>query len=265
MGSRPALVTGASRGIGRAVALELADRGYEVVATMRDPVSGSELAAHDAITVERLDVTDPESIRMPEGIQVLVNNAAVELSNRAVEDTSLDEWRTVFETNLFGLVDVTRRAIPAMRQAGGGVICNITTSALLLPMPFYAVYRASKAAVAALGESLRLELAPHKIRLVEILPGPIDTEMLAGSSVVPEAIESEPYRLLAERVAEARSGMADVKEPVDQAARAIVDAIEDTEGPLRYACDPFAAGMLETWRHQSDEDAMQDMLRAFEG
>jgi NAD(P)-dependent dehydrogenase (short-subunit alcohol dehydrogenase family) len=194
-----ALVTGASRGIGRAVALELARRGFEVVASMRDPRAGIDLAqeaeqAGNRLRIEQLDVEEPDSIRIPKGLRVLVNNAGIEGPYLPVEEAPLALWRRIFETNVFGLVEVTRRAIPTLRASGGGVVCNLTSASLLFPMPFYAAYRASKAAVQALGESLRAELAPFGIRVVEILPGPIDTDMLSGSDRPPEALSHAPYR-----------------------------------------------------------------------
>jgi NAD(P)-dependent dehydrogenase (short-subunit alcohol dehydrogenase family) len=184
-----AVVTGASRGIGRAIARELAARGFDVVATMRDPDAGVGLADEVAaagpsagsLCVERLDVTDPDGFAMPSALRVLVNNAGVEAPHPSFERTPMETWRAMFETNVFGLIDVTRRAIPALRANGGGVLCNITSSSLFAPVPFYAPYRASKAAVSVLGESLRTELGPFGIRVLEIMPGPIDTEMLEGS------------------------------------------------------------------------------------
>ena len=117
-----ALVTGASRGIGRAVALELAARGFDTVATMRDPDAGDGLPqeAKGRLRVERLDVTDPESIAMPDGLRVLVNNAGVESENLPVEVMPVDFWRTILETNVVGLVAVTRAAIPKLRGSGRG-------------------------------------------------------------------------------------------------------------------------------------------------
>ncbi len=263
-----ALITGASRGIGRAVALEMAQRGFEVVATMRDPGAGLSLTEEarklgGLLRVDRLDVERPETIRIPDGLRVLVNNAGVEGEYLPVEESPLDLWRRIFETNVFGLVEVTRRAIPALRASGGGVICNVTSSSLLFPMPLYAAYRASKAAVAALGESLRAELASFGIRIVEILPGPIDTDMLAGSDRVPEAAAYEPYRRLAERAHEARRGVAGNVTSAAEAARSIADAILDETGPLRYGCDSLGRGMLEGWRKAEDEEWMRSMLGSF--
>ena len=90
----------------------------------------------------------------------------------------LDAWQRLFATNVFGLVEVTKRAVPIMRAAGGGVICNITSSSTLAPVPFLGTYRASKAAVTAIGESLAAEVAQFGIRVVEVMPGPIETDML---------------------------------------------------------------------------------------
>jgi NAD(P)-dependent dehydrogenase (short-subunit alcohol dehydrogenase family) len=141
------VVTGASRGIGRAIAVDLARAGFDVIATMRDLDAGKGLVDEvgettGSITAQRLDVNDPASIELPDDIRVLVNNAGVERDYLPVEHTPEQHWRDVFDTNVFGLVEVTRRAIPLMRANGGGVICNITSSSILVPVPFYAVYRA---------------------------------------------------------------------------------------------------------------------------
>ena len=267
-----AVVTGASRGIGRAVALELAKRGFDVVATMRNPADGHALsqeaqgaAVAGSLTVAALDVTRPETVKLPAGLRLLVNNAGVESSYLPVEHAPDAMWRDIFDTNVFGLLEVTRKAIPLLRDAGGGVICNITSSSILAPMPFYAAYRASKAAVSALGESMRAELSPFGIRVVEVMPGPIATDMYASSERPPEAGEYAPYRPMAERVAELRRpGALPVTSAAD-AAIAIANAIADDGGPLRYGCDPMSDGMLAGWRKTPDEDFMQAMLAAFVG
>jgi len=247
-----ALVTGASRGIGRAVAVELAQRGFDVVATMRHPADGAGLADETAdapgtMRVARLDVTDPGSVVIPAGLRVLVNNAGVEREYLPVEHTALDDWRAVFETNVFGLVEVVRRAVPELRRNGRGVVCNVTSSSLLVPVPFYAVYRASKAAVAALGETLAAELAPFGIRVLEILPGPVATDMLAASDRLPEAARHPGYEEMARAMLDARRSVQDMVTDPRTAAEAIVDAILDEAGGLRRACDPLGRGLLDAW------------------
>jgi NAD(P)-dependent dehydrogenase (short-subunit alcohol dehydrogenase family) len=266
-----AVVTGASRGIGRAVALELAQRGFDVVATMRDPSAGDALAAElgdsrGTMRVARLDVTDPSTIDLPDGLRVLVNNAGVEDDNLPVEAMPTDVWRTLFETNVFGVVNVTQHAIPKLRASGGGVVCNVTSSSILAPVPFLGAYRASKAAISAFGESLMAEVAQFGIRVVEILPGPIATDMLSSSDRPAAAVDHEHYRALAERMWESRKGIRDQYTPAADAARAIVDAILDDDGPLRYGCDPLSEGMLAGWRSVAgDEPWLRPMLRGFTG
>lgn len=259
--SGTALVTGASRGIGRFVALELARRGFDVVATMRNPRAGGDLAATRGITVARLDVDAPDTIVIPKGLRVLVNNAAVEGENLSLEDTPMAEWRREFETNVFGLIEVTRRALPVLRANGGGVVVNLSSAGLLVPMPFFAVYRATKAAVTALSESLRAEVAPFGVSVLEVYPGPVDTDMLAGSKQVPEAQRSAPYAALAEHIGRLRSH--ETSTPVAEAATSIVDAICTDPPPHRMSCDTMGAGLLAGWSSTPDADWQASFLAAF--
>jgi NAD(P)-dependent dehydrogenase (short-subunit alcohol dehydrogenase family) len=266
-----AVVTGASRGIGRAIATELARRGFDVVATMRDPAAGADLEAAAAdpdaaggLRLQRLDVNDPASIVLPTDLRVLVNNAGVEDDNLPLETMPSEIWRRMFETNVFGLVEVTKRAVPLMREGGGGVICNITSSSILVPVPFLGAYRASKAAVGVLGESLQAEVAQFGIRVVEIMPGPIETDMLAASDRPAAAIDDARYRALAQNMWTSRQGIRDAYTPASEAARRIADAILDDDGPLRYGCDDMSEGMLEGWRSiASDEAWLGPLFDAF--
>ena len=266
-------MTGAGRGIGRAVAVELARRGFDVVATMRDTAMGASIpgevgdaAGAGRVRVERLDVNDPATMQMPDGLRVLVNNAGVESDNLPVEVMPSEAWRTIFQTNVFGLVDVTKHAIPVMRDAGGGVICNVTSSSLLAPVPFLGAYRSSKAAVSAIGESLQAEVAQFGIRVLEILPGPIETDMLATSDKPAAAIEHERYRAQAEQLWEGRQGIRSMYTPAAEAARRIADAILDDDAPLRVGCDDLSEGMLTGWRRaESDEAWYRPLLAGFAG
>jgi NAD(P)-dependent dehydrogenase (short-subunit alcohol dehydrogenase family) len=243
----------------------LARRGFDVVATMRDPQAGTDLpdGAHalgGRLIVEALDVTRPETVRLPEGLRVLVNNAGVEREHLPVEETPLELWHEMFETNLFGLVEVTRRAIPRIREAGGGVICNMGSSSVLAPVPFYAAYRASKAAVSALSETLRAELAPQGIRVVEIMPGPVDSDMLRHSQETMITPAGEPYRPTADHMNANKSMVAAMIQPAADAAALIVDAILDDDGPMRSGCDPMGTGLIDAWRTTTDEEMMRGML-----
>jgi NAD(P)-dependent dehydrogenase (short-subunit alcohol dehydrogenase family) len=267
-----ALVTGASRGIGRAVALELADRGFHTVATMRDPAAGAGLPSETTgkLTVRHLDVTDPASYELPDDLQVLVNNAGIDSEYLPVEESDLDDWRSLFETNVIGGVGITKAAIPVLRANRPSVICNITSSSIIAAVPFYAAYRATKAALSAFGDSLRVEVAPSGIRVVEILPGPIDTDMFRLSTSEPAASRFDLYRPMAEVASRLRQEVADpqVADP-SAAAAMIADAILDDGGPMRYGCDPLSVGLLNLWRQSDDETVFtltgQPLLDQVEG
>jgi NAD(P)-dependent dehydrogenase (short-subunit alcohol dehydrogenase family) len=257
-----ALVTGASRGIGRAVAVELARRGLDVVGTVRRASDGAALAELGDGRIEAviMDVTDPTTYTVPDGLRVLVNNAGTDGDHVPVEHADIDAWRTIFDANLFGMVSLSRAAIPTLRANAPSVIATITSSSILMPVPFYAAYRASKAAASAVCDSLRTELAPLGVRVVEILPGPVATDMFEHSKREPEAAQFEVYRAMAERGAETRKVTADpMVESAEAAAVAIVDAVLADGGPMRYSCDPLGRGLLDMWR-TSDDEALYRMM-----
>ena len=251
-----ALVTGASRGIGRAIALELADRGFDTVATMRDTAAGAgmEDETEGRLTIRRLDVTDPSTFDLPKELCLLVNNAGIDTDYLPVEFADVDDWRRMFETNVFGVVAVTAAAIPLLRVNQPSVVCTITSSSIIAAVPFYSAYRASKAAVSAFCDSLRVEVAPFGIRAVEILPGPVDTDMFRLSSGEQDAGRFADYRALGAVAAMLRQEHADPRVVQQaQAAAAVVDAILDGSGPMRYGCDPVSLELLDLWRQCDDE------------
>ena len=259
-----ALVTGASRGIGRAVAIELSNRGFEVFAGVRRMEDGAALQRDcPALHPVLLDVTKLEDFEPPGGLRVLVNNAGADDEHLPLEHDSIDAWRRIFDTNVFGLAALTQAVIPELRRSGGGVIANITSVSLLAPVPFYALYRSSKAAVSALGESLRCELAPFGIRLLEVLPGPIDTDMLAASGKEPQATSFGAYRAAAELGHAGRGAVEELKTPAPEAASRIVDAILDERAPLKVGCDPLSEEMLKAWRAGTEEDYQRSYFPMF--
>lgn len=256
-----ALVTGAGRGLGRAIAAEMAGRGFEVIAGIRDPAAADGLPPGCVARV--LDVTDLGSFQPPDDLRVLVNNAGYRGPYHAVEGTDLDEWRRTFETNLFGVAELTRRSLPALRQSRG-VICNVSSTGAFFPSPFYSVYRASKAALGVLNETLAIELAPFGVRVIEITTGPVDTDMMATSfSRRPaDAIADPVYAPMAERQWADRRPITPT--PADEEARGVVDEILRDEGPLRRPAVALEAGMVAHWRATTDEDRLQMALQAFD-
>ncbi|HVM65079.1 MAG TPA: SDR family NAD(P)-dependent oxidoreductase [Acidimicrobiales bacterium] len=254
-----ALVTGASRGLGRGVALELARRGFDVVAGVRGTPVGFE---SDRISVVQLDVTDLDGFEPPDGLRVLVNNAGYRGPYLAVEGTSLEEWRRTFETNLFGVAELTRRCLPALR-ATRGVVCNVASTGAFFPSPFYSVYRASKAALGVLDETLAIELAPFGIRVIEITTGPVDTDMMRTSfSRRPaDAIEDPLYAPMAEQQWASRIPIEAT--PVDEEARGVVDQVLRDDGPLRRPAVAIEAAAVDQWRATTDEERLMTIKRSF--
>ena len=167
------LVTGCSTGFGRETASYFLEQGWSVVATMRDPAA-STLPASDRLRVLPLDVTDANSIAAAVAeagvVDVLVNNAGIGWLN-AVEGTSMETVRRIFETNTFSTVAMMQAVLPGMRERRAGVIVNVSSSTTFRPLPLLSIYRASKAAVNALTEAAALELAEFGIRARVVVPG----------------------------------------------------------------------------------------------
>ncbi len=267
---KKALVTGANRGLGKAIALELAGRGFEVIAGVREPASAQALldaakSLKGSIELQRIDLAALGEYQPPPGLNVLINNAGYRGPYLPIEVAGMDEWRRTFDTNFFGLIDLTRRAIPSLRDSGGGVICNIGSMGVYTPFPFYSIYRASKAAVEAVSEGLRMELAPFGIRVIEIPIGGVDTDMLKTSIArrPPEAVGYELYRPMAE--AQAAMG---AKAPLqaaspEQAARNIADELF-REGPLLRPCDPNAVTGMEYVTSSTGAERAEAMLARYE-
>jgi NAD(P)-dependent dehydrogenase (short-subunit alcohol dehydrogenase family) len=121
-----------------------------------------------------------------------------------------------------------------------------------MSVPFYALYRASKAAVQTMTESLRAEVAPFGIRVIEVLPGPVDTDMLASSARLPEAAACPGYEAMAEAMFQGRSAVDEFTTPAATAAAAVLDAIVADDGPMRWSCDKLGGQLLAGWRADPD-------------
>ena len=195
------LVTGASAGIGRDTALRLAQLGWEVFAAARRVAALEALRekAGDLLHPIALDVNDSASIARASaeihdktdgyGVDGLVNNAGIAIVGPLPDVTEAD-LRAQFETNVFGLMAVTRAFLPGMMKRRSGRIVNISSSGGLVSLPFVGVYHATKFAVEALSDALRWELSPFGVRVSVIEPGPIRTEF--GDKLIATADRVKP-------------------------------------------------------------------------
>src|SRR5436305_3633123 len=174
MKSKVALVTGASSGIGKATAERLAKAGYKVYGTSRRGAQARtrsfEMLALDVTSDESVEAAVGEVMRRDSRIDLLVNNAGFGVAPAGAEESSIDQARSIFETNFFGLIRMTRAVVPHMRRQGSGRIINIGSVLGFLPMPYGALYAATKHAVEGYSESLDHELRTRGIRGSAIQP-----------------------------------------------------------------------------------------------
>ena len=184
-----AVITGANRGLGKAMALALAGEGVKIALVGRDQAKLAEALAEVRATgvdaeAFAADVSDEAQIATLESkiaarlghAQILINNAGINLRKEITEFT-LEEWRRVMETNLTGVFLMCRAFVPRMKGTGYGRIINLTSIMSHVSLPGRGVYSASKSALLGLTRALALELAPHAITVVGISPGPFATEM----------------------------------------------------------------------------------------
>ena len=191
--TKTALVTGCSTGIGRAAAEALAKAGYDTWATARRPET---LEGMRGVRVAALDVTDEASmaaaVGQTGGIDILVNNAGY-AEMGPVESIGLDAWRRQFETNVFGLVRMTQLALPHMRANHWGRVINLSSMGGQITFPLGGAYHATKYAVEAISDALRLEVAPFGIRVVLIEPGPVKSSFEATADDALARYMGGPY------------------------------------------------------------------------
>ena len=192
------LITGGSTGIGRATGELLQSNAYTVIGTSRSP----DRYKNHSFPLIQMDLHDAQSIQKAietvvyqyGSIDILVNNAGKGIAG-PLEETPLEEIRSVFETNLVGATAVLQSVLPVMRKQNKGKIINITSIAGYSGLPFRAAYSATKSALHILTESLRLELKPTKIQCCTLAPGDVATNISQGRYHVPVK-ENSPYQVI---------------------------------------------------------------------
>ena len=237
-----ALVTGASSGIGEATAKRLATAGYKVYGTSRRGAQSGQrsfaMLPLDVTSDESVEAVVRELIRLEGRIDLLVNNAGFGVAPAGAEESSIDQAKAIFETNFFGLIRMTRAVVPHMRRQGNGRIINIGSVLGFLPMPYGALYAATKHAVEGYSESLDHELRTRGIRVSVIEPAytktQFDANFLAPDSKLDEYRE---VRALLDKVL--KEVMATADEPTVVADVVLEAAIADRP-KLRYAAGGLA-------------------------
>lgn len=237
-----ALITGASSGIGEAVAQLLAATGYKVYGTSRRVAPSAqrtfEMLSLDVTSDESVDAAVSQLIRMEGRIDLLVNNAGFGVAPAGAEESSIEQAKAIFETNFFGLIRMTRAVVPHMRRQGSGRILNIGSVLGFLPMPYGALYAATKHAVEGYSESLDHELRTRGIRVSVIEPAytktRFDTNFLAPDAKLDEYRE---VRALLSKVL--TTVMATADEPA-VVAKVVLQAATAARPKLRYTAGRVA-------------------------
>lgn len=266
------LITGCSTGLGNTAARKFADEGWNVVATMRKPEQGLAAETPERILVTELDVTRPSSIEAAivagigrfGKIDAVVNNAGVSILG-LFEATPMNVIRNIFETNVFGTMNVIQAITPYFRRQGGGSIVNITSNMGFASNPLLAVYVATKHAIEGLSESLAYELESQNIFVKLVEPGAMRTTSFASNTMsasqdvsVPEAYQ--PYY---DHMMQLMMNYPFAPADENQVAEQIYTAASDKSGRLRFLAGPDAeatARLRWTTSENTYMAAMQDLL-----
>ncbi len=261
------LITGCSTGLGNTTAKKFANEGWNVVATMRKP--DARMVAEDPkrIFITELDVTSPASIEAAIAagidrfgrIDAVINNAGVSVAS-IFEATPMDVIRSIFETNVFGVMNVIKAMIPHFREIGSGTIVNISSSIGFAASPLLTVYTATKHAVEGLSESLSYELESQNISVKLVEPGYMPTTNFTSSPTATLGIPIPPsykpyFDLLMQSMVNYPFEHADENQVAEQVYRAACDESDR----LRYLAGPDAEEMAKLRWSQSEEEYLSTM------
>jgi NAD(P)-dependent dehydrogenase (short-subunit alcohol dehydrogenase family) len=251
------LITGCSTGFGREIALAALAAGDRVMATARRPETLADLAeiGGDRVSTAALDVTDPASVQAAAEatlavfgrIDVLVNNAGFTMIG-AVEETSMEQLRSLMEVNFFGAAEVTKAIVPLMREQGSGTIVQMSSLGGRMTYPGLVGYDAAKHALEAFSETLSSELALLGVRVLLVEPGMFRTEITSNMVLAPE---NPAYQASSGGLRQTVAGIAG-NEPGDPAkgAAAIIKALDAENPPLRLVLGGDAVDALRA-HHES--------------
>lgn len=268
------LITGCSSGIGYETALMLARNGFHTFATMRNTKKSDSL--EEIIKKERLDlnireldVNDDRSIENTincikseaNRIDVLINNAGYGLVG-FFEDLTLDEIRNQFETNFFGVLNITKKIIPIMRLQKSGIIINVSSGAGQVGFPGISAYVSTKFAIEGFSESLMYELFPYGIKVVIIEPGVIKTNFFRNCIVSEHSMKkSSPYSRSLDKFQKNVELMQEHATSPFDVAKVILQVLGNNEPKQRYIVGNDVAMILEAKKNLSDIEFKKMMMQ----
>lgn len=267
-----AIVTGSSSGIGHEISLILARNGFTTYATMRSLQKGSDLKsiAEDEklhLHFVQLDVTDENSVKKAiqtiydeaGRIDILINNAGYGLTG-AFEDLSLNEIKTQYETNVFGLIRTTQEVLPIMRKQRSGMIVNISSGVGRFGYPTGSAYVSTKFAVEGLSECMSYEVEPFGIKVILIEPGVIQTNFFNSSVLAKKSQDpNSPYAPLMKGIENSIDKMMKNGSTPQYVAEVVLDAVTNENPKLRYLAGKDIEQLLEMKRKMSDEEFVNMM------
>lgn len=264
-----AVVTGTSTGIGLATSLHLARNGYRVFAGMRNTAKSAalvEAAAAESLPVEviELDICSNASVaaafaqvHKQGAVDLLVNNAGIGGAS-PLEITPEDEHKQMFETNYFGAVRCVQAVLPSMRERETGAIVNITSAVGLQATPNQIAYSASKWALECLGEALAHEVYRFGVRVVNVEPGVIMTNIFENSAEQTRYDKTSPYQPIMRRNGKIFSAGFKRAVPAQLVAETILESVTTNDYKLRWPVGPDAEGFMAA-RHNVSAEAWIEM------
>ena len=232
-----ALVTGASSGIGKASAEWLATAGYKVYGTSRRALKPGqrsfEMLNLDVTSDASVEAVVSEVMRLEGRIDLLVNNAGFSTAPAGAEESSIEQAQSIFDTNFFGIIRMTRAVLPYMRRQGSGRIINISSIFGFLPMPYMALYAATKHAVEGYSESLDHELRTRGIRVSVVEPANTKTQF--DANLLQPDSKLDEYRDVRAALGKRMTDLIDEADEPDAVAQTVLTAATATRPKLRYA------------------------------
>jgi len=271
-----AVVTGSSTGNGFETSLLLAKNGFYTYATMRNLDKSTrmkEITKKGSLPLEvlQLDVTDDKSVTdaidvigsRHGRIDVLVNNAGYDAFG-AVEDLSMKEIITQFETNFFGAVRLMKAVVPIMRKQRSVIIVNVSSIGGLVGVPLNSAYAASKFALEGFSESVKYELDGFGIKVILIEPGAVNTNFLETLEAQKAMNPDSPYAELSKKASEGRREAFKQASPM-QVAGVILNAIKSEKPNTRYLVGNDAAAIMERKKNSSDFELERWIKESLEG